>query len=277
MRRLPIGLIAVIAGSALARPATGPTWADWVGDWNGKLRWTSCTLDGEAEATLPIDANDGTMAIDLAPAGAGLEGMHLAADRGGWVGQEGDITVHVTRTRPDTAAVAVDLASGCQVRAELHRPTVGIAACDRLAAWARIEEGCTRLVRPPLEDPARLVRQRASWEQASDGDRGELAAQCDARASRVEAELVAAGCAPNPDPTIGLHGAECLAMTEAAARVDRCPAVPPDERSHLARDAEQLEATARAADPAHLPVVEHECRQLRDRLATAVRDYHCAP
>src|SRR5690242_15717804 len=118
MRRLPIGVIAVIASGALARPATGPTWADWVGDWNGKLRWTSCTLDGEAEATLPIDANDGTMAIDLAPAGAGLEGMRLAADRAGWVGQEGDITVHVTRTRPDAVAVAVDLASGCQVRAE---------------------------------------------------------------------------------------------------------------------------------------------------------------
>ena len=80
--RWPIVFVLAIGGGALARPATAPTWADWVGDWEGKLKWTSCTSDGEPSATIALDATDGAMAIDLASGGAGLGSLSLLEDNG---------------------------------------------------------------------------------------------------------------------------------------------------------------------------------------------------
>jgi hypothetical protein len=44
------------------------------------------------------------------------------------------------------------------VHGTLRRPSTGIAACDRLAGWARVEARCTKLTKPALENVARLVR-----------------------------------------------------------------------------------------------------------------------
>ena len=269
-----------VASAALAGPATAPrapTWADWVGDWEGKVRWSACAADGQPEATFAVDATDGAMGIDLGPAGAEFPALSLAEDNGGWVGQQGDVTVHVTRPRPETLAVAVDLDSGCQMRAVLHRDSVGIPACDQLSAWARIEARCTKLARPPLENPARVARQHARWTKARGADRSALATQCEARASKVENELVDAGCAPNPDPAIGLRGAECQAVRQTASRIARCPSLPADVRSLLARDADALAAAAQTAAPATLHVVETECRQMRERLEAEARHVGCPP
>ena len=198
MRRVPLVLLAV-AGGALARPAERVTWADWVGDWQGKLAWASCTSDGEPQATFALDANDGAIAIDLGGAGAGLGALPLVDDSGRWVGQQGDVSVRVARAKADELELAVELDSGCSLHASLRRASVGIAACDRLAAWARVEASCTRLKRP-LENPARLARQRATWMKARGDAIAPLAMQCEARAAKVEAELVEAGCAPGADP-----------------------------------------------------------------------------
>ena len=279
MRRLPVVAIVAALGSAvLAGPEPRPqaTWADWVGDWHGRLHWSSCVLEGEHEATLPVEASDGAVTIDLAPAGAGLGMIALAEDDRGWVGRRDDITVHLAEG-PGGLELAVDLASGCRVRARLERPSVGIAACDRLAGWARIEQRCTRLGRPPLEEPARLVRQQTSWRHAHEDERGELAEQCDARATKVAAELVDAGCAPNPDPAIGLRGAECAAMRQVAARIARCTSLPEDVRALFARDAGDLAEAARKADPARLPAYDLRCRRLREQLVSEVSHASCPP
>jgi len=189
------------ATGALARPAASaaPTWADFVGDWEGKLKWTSCTTDGEPAATFAVDATNGAIAVDLSGAAPGLGPVALADDNGALVGKDADATVHLTRPpRADALELAIDLDSGCAARATLHRETVGIAACDRLAAWSQIESRCTKLKRPALENPARLARQRAKWRKAEGDDRTELAEQCEGRAAKVEAELAEAGCAPKP-------------------------------------------------------------------------------
>ena len=194
-------MILACASGVLARPAASaaPTWADFVGDWEGKLKWASCTTDGEPAATLAVDATNGAIAIDLSGAAPGLGPIALADDNGGLAGADADVSVHVTRPpRTDGLELAIDLDSGCAVRATLHRETVGIVACDRLAAWSRVESRCTKLKRPALENPARLARQRAKWRKVSDDDRTEVAEQCDGRAAKVEAELVEAGCAPKP-------------------------------------------------------------------------------
>ncbi len=251
-------------------------WADWVGDWSGKLRWSSCTIEGEPSASLSVDATDGAFAIDLTPAGGALGKVSLVEDSGGWSGQQGDVNVRLRRTKTDLE-VAVTLDSGCEVRGTLARATTGIAACDRLSAWARIESQCQKLVRPPLENPARLARQRRTWAKSSGEARATVAAQCTARSAKVEAELVDAGCAPHPDPAIGMRGAECQALRGAGARLARCTSVPLDLRDAFQREVVVLVAAAQGADKESLPVVDAECRRTREKLVTVAQQAGCPP
>jgi hypothetical protein len=277
MRHVLLVLALACAGAALAQPPAAPVWADWVGDWEGKLRWASCASEAEPSATFAIDASDGAVAMDLSGLGGGLGTVSLAEDNGGWSGQQADLVVRVARPHDGALEVAIELDSGCQMHASLRRATVGIAACDRLAGWARIESRCTKLSKPPLENLPRLVRQRAEWQKARGPQRGELAAQCEARATKVETELVDAGCAPNPDPAIGLRGAECQALRQVGERIARCSGFPPDMRAQLASDAAYLAGTAQQASAATLPVIEHSCKQMRERLAAVARNAGCAP
>lgn len=278
MRRWLLALGLATASAALAAPpAQQPLgWADWVGDWSGKLKWQSCAVAGEPRASLAVDASDGAVAIDLTPAGGALGKVSLVEDNGGWTGQQGDVTVRLTRGKTDLE-VAVRLDSGCEVKGTLSRATTGIPACDRLSAWARIESQCTRLARPPLENPARLARQRRTWAESSGEARGRLGEQCTARSAKVEAELVDAGCAPHPDPAIGMRGAECQALRGAGARLSRCGNVPFDLREAFEREVVVLLAAAQGADKESLPVVDAECRRTREKLVTVAQQAGCPP
>jgi len=271
------------ASGALAAPAAQQplTWADWVGDWDGKLKWTSCSAEGEPQASLPVEALDGSMSLDLAPAGTALPQLSLVEDADGWMAQQGDITVHLKHGKADKTGdkleLAVDLDSGCQVRGTLTRATLGIPACDRLAAWARIESHCTKLSRPPQENPARLAKQRREWRKARGDDRTKLAAQCTARSTKVEQELIDIGCAPHPDPAIGNRGAECQALRGVAGRINRCGNLPSDQRDAYAREVLVLIAAAQGADKASLPVVDAECKRERDKLFAIAQQVGCPP
>jgi len=257
------------------------TWADWVGDWEGKLKWASCSIDGEPRASFALEALDGSVSVDLSPAGSALPLLSLVEEEGGWTGQQGDVTAHIKHAKADKTGdkveLAVDLDSGCQVRGTLTRTSLGIAACDRLAAWARIESHCTKLSRPPLENAARLARQRAEWRKASGDARTKLAAQCTARSTKVEQELVDAGCAPHPDPAIGMRGAECQALRGIAGRLTRCGNLPSDQRDAYAREVLVLLAAAQGADKASLPVVDAECKRERDKLFAIAQQVGCPP
>jgi hypothetical protein len=202
--------------------------------------------------------------------------MSLVEDNGGWTGQQGDVNVRLTRGKTELE-VAVRLDSGCTVKGTLSRATTGIPACDRLSAWARIESQCGKLARPPLENPARLARQRRTWAKSNGEARAKLAEQCTARSAKVEAELVDAGCAPHPDPAIGMRGAECQALRGAGARLSRCSNVPFDLREALAREVVVLLAAAQGADKESLPVVDAECRRTREKLVTVAQQAGCPP
>jgi hypothetical protein len=275
--RVPLIATALaIAAIAHATPAPAPvfSWADWVGDWGGKLKWAGCSIDGEPTATVALDATDGALAIDLAPAGGALTSLSLVENDTGWIGQKGDVTVKLAHGRDSSLDLAVELESGCTVHATMKRASVGIAACDELAGWARIEEHCTKLAKPRLENLARLVRQRAEWTKARGDVR--LAAQCKNRASKVEAELAEAGCAPDPNP-VSQRGPECQALRQTAAKLSRCSTLPFDLATSLAHDANQLaSAVAGAETETSLKVVEKQCKQMRDQITDAAQQAGCA-
>lgn len=276
MRKLPVVTVMALASLALADSAPPSlSWADWVGDWEGKLKWTSCVAEGKANAAIPIEATDGVLTIDLTPAGGALRKLTLVEDNGAFAAQDGDVRVQVRRSKDLELVVTLD--SGCEVRGALTRPSVGIAACDRLAAWAHIEQQCTKLARPHLENAARVARQRAEWLKARGDQRVKLSAQCTARAARVEAELVDIGCAPNPDPAIGLRGGECQALRGISARVQRCTSVPYDVRAAFEREVVVLLAAAQGADRASLPVVDAECKAAREKLFATAQQAGCPP
>jgi len=276
MRKLPVVTVMALASLALA-DSTPPSlsWADWVGDWEGKLEWTSCVAEGKPTAAIPIEATDGVLTIDLTPAGGALRKLTLVEESGGFAAQDGDVRVQVRRGKDLDLAVSLD--SGCEIRGTLARPSVGIAACDRLAAWAHIEQECTKLARPHLENAARVARQRAEWLKARGEQRVKLSAQCTARAARVEAELVDIGCAPNPDPAIGLRGGECQALRGISARLQRCTSVPYDVRTAFEREVVVLLAAAQGADRASLPVVDGECKAAREKLFAIAQQAGCPP
>lgn len=277
MRRRATLLCLAIGAGAMAAPAPAqPTWAEWVGDWHGKLKWASCTTDGKAAATIAVDASDGIVAVDLDDAGTGLGTLSLIEDNGGWVGQRGDVTVHLARPGADALDVAVDLDSGCQLRATLHRPSSGLPACDRLSAWARIEAKCTKLKEhPPLENPARLAHQRASWLAAKGEARAAITAQCDARALKVEEELVDSGCAPSPDPMIGLRGNECQALLHSTQRLGRCANVPADWAAIISQQAFALVGAAQKASDSDLKELERQCNKARERIVQTAQQAGC--
>jgi hypothetical protein len=268
-------LVLAFASGVLAAPAATPTWADWVGSWDARLKWSSCSADGEDRARLAVDAVDGVVSIDLSAAGGALGTLALVADETGWSGQQGDLKVSIKRPKADALELAIDLDSGCEIRGNLTRGSTGIAACDRLAAWARIESHCTRLSRPPLENPSRVAKQREQWVAARGEIRTRLAAQCTARSAKLETVLIDAGCAPSPDPEIGLRGAECQALRTTASRLNRCGNVPFDVRTALERQVVVLVAASQGADKAAVPVVEAECKQARDRLLAVGKQAGC--
>ena len=271
-----LGLI-LIATATVARAAPAPalTWADWVGDWDGKLKWAGCSIDGEPSASISLDAIDGAIAIDLTPAGGALGPIALVEDNNGWLGQKGDVTVKLSRVK-EQLDLSVELESGCSVHSAMKRASVGIPACDQLAGWARIEERCTKLAKPRLENSARLVKQRNEWTKARGDERLTLATQCKARAVKVESELAEAGCAVDPNP-VAARGPECQALRQTASKLSRCGTLPFDLATQLAHDANQLaSAIAGAESDSSVKIVEHKCQKMREQITTAAQQAGCS-
>lgn len=269
---LGLGLgLAALSGLALGAPARSAPWADWVGDYGGKLAWRGCTAPGAASAVVAIDAVDAVVSIDLARLGGGLRAMSLVEEEGGWAGQQGDVTVRIARAKAaGSIDLAVELESGCTVRGQLARAGSGVAACDRLAGWSRIEARCGKLAQrgqKPLEDAALIAKTK--W-RAADGE------QCTARAAKLELSLIDAGCAPHPDPAIGARAPECLRLVDATARAVRCKTMPPELEAELSRKAHLLGAASQTAEPATLGVVEQQCRDARAVLASIATRFQCA-
>lgn len=257
MRR--VLLVVVVLG--FVRPASAEvTWADWVGDYSGKLAWTSCSAPGAKTATVSIDALDGALVIDLARAGGGLRDLSLAEDPEAetLAAQQGDVTLAIGRPRPGAITVAVDLASGCAVRGTLVRKSTAVAACDRAVALARIEKACTKLAGPPHE----LVIKK--W-KAADAER------CTRSAEAVATAVTDAGCMPVPDPAGTLVGAQCRQMVNEAQALKRCPNAPPE----YTLIADRLIALARPVMAASRQLVNASCEEGHQMLVELAAYVHC--
>lgn len=269
MRTSLAGLLVLIATTAGAAPDPAPpraSWADWVGSYHGPLRWSGCSVAGARTATLAVTFVDGVASIDLAPARPGMRALTLVEDEGGgWSGRQADVAVALRRPRADTLALAIDLDSGCAVRGTLTRATTKVAACDRLLGWARIDATCTRQDRPS-EQLATLLA--TTW-KPSEG------ARCRARADTLERALIDVGCAPHPDPAIGVRAPDCIELAHAADRLQRCGRVLPAIEQRAVAVARAVASAAQTAERATLPYVEQQCRDTRAELVAIATRFGC--
>ena len=260
MRRILIGCLLLASGQAVASP-----WADWVGDYRGALTWRQCTAPGQKTATVSFDAVDGATRLDLAPAGAALRALSLTQEDAAWVAQDGDVSVRVSKPKPNTIELAIDYESGCTVRGRLARATTGVPACDRLLAWSRIESRCTK-ASSKLEDGAALAKLK--WKKTD-------AARCTARAEKLALAMIDVGCAPHPDPDIGRRAALCRALVETTAKLSRCGRVPREVMQRLSNIAGALSSASQSAEPATLPYVEQQCKDARTDVAATAVQFQC--
>ena len=253
-------IVLLVAVAATGRAAPVPTWADWVGDYTGKLAWTSCSSPGAKTATVAIEAVDGALTIDLAPAGGGLRDLSLAEDAEAdtLAAQQGDVTLAISRIRPGTIALAIDLASGCAIRGTLVRKASQVRACDHAVALARIEKACTKLAGKPIG----LVVKK--WKAADAG-------RCTASAEAIATEMIDAGCLPVADPAGTLIGAACRQMVNEAQALERCANAPPE----YTQVAERLIALARPAMAGSKNIVDASCHEGHQMLVELAAYAHC--
>ncbi len=259
-----IGLL--VAGSARAAPDPKPsTWADWAGSYQGSLTWSSCSVAGAKMVSLPLDFVDGVATIDLSSTRPGMRALTLIEDEHGLAGRQGDVAVVLHRPRADRLVLAIDLDSGCMVRGTLARNSTSVASCDHLIGWARIDAKCTKHL-TPTEDLANLLA--TAWKP---GD----AARCTSRAAALEHHLVETGCAPHPDPMIGVRSPDCLDLSQVAGRISRCGTVLPDLKQVVVSLASSVVSAAQTADRSTLPMVEQQCRDVRAELIAIATKFGC--
>jgi hypothetical protein len=268
MNRASLAGLPLLAGLALATPNPPPpaTWAEWTGRYEGRLGWSGCAVAGAKSVALALELSDGVASIDLAPARPGLGEMSLVAEERGWSAQQGDVKVTLSRPRANTLDLAIELESGCTARGQLARPSTGVAACDTLVGWARVEARCTKLPGGATEPLAKLLATR--FKPADAG-------ACTARANRLAHALVDAGCAPHPDPQIGSRARACLDLAQVAARVGRCNSVPRDLKDSVTATATALVSAAHSAEKATLPYVEQQCRDSRALAISIATRFNC--
>jgi len=249
--------VAALAVIALAGSADAAPWTEWVGDYKSALTWRGCTTPGARSATLALDAVDGALAIDLAPAKGGLRSLGLVEEeRGTLSAQDGDLALTIARG-PAGLELSIELASGCTVRGRLTRVRGKVAACDRLVSLARIARTCTKVQLPAVPPLA------ATW-QAKD------APACRAKGEVLESALTDAGCMPVETPV--LLGARCRQVADEAARLMRCPSLPPQMQALV----EKLRATVNSsADAAQREVAELACTRAHEALAELAATARC--
>ncbi|MCW5805088.1 MAG: hypothetical protein KIT31_22140 [Deltaproteobacteria bacterium] len=266
--RTVVVIAALAGGIAVAAPAPAPavpTLADWVGDFNGALAWRSCTAPGLAKPTIRIEAVRGFLYVDLTAAGGGLQRMMLTEEKRTLVAQDGDVKVAIARPRADAIDLVVELDSGCTITGRLARATSGVAACDRLTAWARVEASCGVVPVPHREDPVALAKR--VWTAAD-------APACTARADRLEHRLLEEGCVPLWEPLVAKA---CLALEQSAQRLARCGALPRELVEPIVARAGSLRVASMTALPATLPVVDAQCTEVQIQVDALSARFRCTP
>jgi hypothetical protein len=239
--RASIIVLAVLAGSVLADPATdsaGPVDpVAVVGRYQGKLTWSHCDPPGAKAPIVALTPIDSRLELDVSAARDGLSPIVIAGDAHQLTGTAADVTATLTFSGKKTELV-ITLESGCTAKGAVKRIGAGIAACDELAALARVEAGCGAVAADArLEDVAAIDAELPAWAKTKGTARQKARAACEVRVAALRPTLVDAAC-------LAVAVDRRRGSADAVARVPRSrgagqPAdeLPDDGRAHQGRAA----------------------------------------
>jgi hypothetical protein len=190
--------------------------------------------------------------------------MVVTGDGEALAGSSGDVGVVLRWGKRGTVAITLD--SGCRARGTARLVATGIAACDELAALARVEAGCPRVAAAArLEDVAALDGVHASWARATGKRRRATEAACRQRALAIRPALVDAACLAIPTDDVPTLIEECRDLAARIARLSQCRTLRADVRTDLGTMLGQIATHTVHADADAVEVTRQSClRQSQD-------------
>jgi hypothetical protein len=246
------------------------------GRYDLKLAWKGCAPAGAKTATVELSPIDSRLELDLGPARAGLPVIVVAGDAVTLTGTSADVTATLTWGKRGVA-IAIELASGCRARGTAKRQSSTIAACDRLAALARLERGCGAIAPDArTEDVAAIDAQRPAWARLSGKTkRADAEAACAHRVAVLEPPLVDAACLAVPADEAPTLIEECRDLAARIDRYSRCRTLPADARTRLREMLGTISVSVIGADPDEQYLARQACLRQRETLDQLAPYLHC--
>ncbi len=283
MLRTSIVLVAILAGAVLADPATDPGVdaagpvdpVAVVGRYQAKLTWSHCAPAGTKAPVVTLSPIDSRLELDLAPARDGLGAVVIAGDSHQLTGTAADVTATLTFGAKKTELV-VALESGCTAKGTVKRIGSAIAACDELAALARIEAGCGAVAADArLEDVTAIDAELPVWAKAKGTAKQEARVACEGRVAALRPALVDAACvavAVEDQPTLL---PECRDLAARVNQLMGCRTIDARTKAALRDALPNIHVELVHTDEASISVARQQCLRQDEALKKLMPQLGC--
>lgn len=241
------------------------------------LTWSGCHPPGHKTAEVDLAPIDGRWELGLGPARDGLPTVVVAGDRESLTGTSADVDVAL-RWRPGrkAPAITITLTSGCTARGTARRIESRVAACDELAALARIEVGCGAVAADArIEDVAAIDAERAAWQATTGKRRRAVAKACETRVAALRPALVDAACLAVPVEDEVTLIDECRDLAARVDKLSRCRMLGPDARGRLAELLAQVPVHVATGAPDQVVVTRQICIRQDEAVRELARAVGC--
>lgn len=279
MLRTSIVLVAILAGGVLADPAVdtaGPVDpVAVVGRYQGKLTWSHCAPAGAKAPVVTLSPIDSRLELDLSAARDGLGAIVIAGDAHQLTGTAADVTATVTFGAKKTELV-IALESGCTAKGAVKRIGSAIAACDDLAALARIEAGCGAVAADArLEDVAAIDADLPVWAKTKGSARQEARVGCEARVAKLRPALVDAACVAVPAEDAPTLLPECRDLAARVNQLMGCRTIDARTKAALRDALPNIHVELVHTDEASISVARQQCLRQDQELKKLMPQLGC--
>lgn len=279
MLRTSILVLAVLAGSVLADPSTdsaGPVDpVAVVGRYQGKLTWTHCDPPGAKAPTVALTPIDSRLELDISTARDGLSPIVIAGDAHQLTGTAADVTATLTFTAKKTE-LAITMESGCSAKGTVKRIGSGIAACDELAALARVEAGCGAVAADArLEDVAAIDADLPAWAKTKGTGKQKARAACEVRVAALRPSLVDAAClavAADDQPTLL---PECRDLAAKVNQLMNCRTIDARGKAALRDMLPNIHVEVVHTDASSISVARQQCLRQKEAIDKLMPQLGC--
>jgi hypothetical protein len=268
--RVSIIILAILGGGVLADPSTdsaGPVDpVAVVGRYQAKLTWSHCAPAGAKAPVVALTPIDSRLELDLATARDGLGAIVIAGDSHQLTGTAADVTATLTFGAKKTELV-IALESGCTAKGTVKRIGSGIAACDDLAALARVEAGCGAVAADArLEDVAAIDAALPGWAKTKGSAKQEARVACEGRVAALRPALVDAACVAVPAEDAPTLLPECRDLAARVNQLMGCRTLDARTKAALRDALPNIHVEVVHTDAASISVARQQCLRQKEAI-----------